>query len=108
MWTGGWSLGLETAARAGAGVVKAAASGQAPDAYFDITPQWVCVRPIGPADDIHADGGEFRPARPYLRIGDASGTVVLWDSAEKGALELPMDKLRIVPVEKPPKSCAPS
>ncbi|WP_146066219.1 hypothetical protein [Streptomyces sp. ZL-24] len=108
LWTGGWGLGLETAARAGNDAVRAAASRQAVDAYYGIGPQWVCVRPVGPADGIHADGGEFRPARPYLRIGDASGTVVLWDPAEKGALKLPMDKLRIVPVDKPPKSCAPS
>ncbi|MFJ1591376.1 hypothetical protein ACIOD0_14175 [Kitasatospora albolonga] len=108
LWTGGWTFGLETAARAGAGAVRAAASGQAPDAYFGITPQWVCVRPIGQADRIHVDGGEFRPSRPYLKIGDASGTAVLWDPAEKGAFKLPLNKLRIIPVDKPPKSCAPS
>ncbi|MFW3465610.1 hypothetical protein ACN24K_37885 [Streptomyces microflavus] len=106
--SGVWNFGLQTAAHAGAGAVRAAASGEAVDGYFGISPQWVCVRPIGSVEDIHADGGEFRPSRPYLKIGDASGTAVLWDPAEKSALKLPMDKLRIVPVDKPPKSCAPS
>ncbi|MYX12968.1 hypothetical protein GTY67_05950 [Streptomyces sp. SID8374] len=103
---GAWNFGLQTAARAGAGAVQAAASGKAVDAYFGIAPQWVCVRPIGPADDIHVDGGEFHPSRPYLKIGDASGTAVLWDPADKGALKMPMDKLRIIPVDEPSKSCA--
>ncbi|MEW1626628.1 hypothetical protein AB0387_04235 [Streptomyces sp. NPDC089173] len=108
LWTGFWNLGLETAARAGNDAVRAAASRQAPDAYFGITPLWVCVRPIGPADGIHVDGGEFRPSRPYLKIGDASGTAVLWDPAEKSALKMPMEKLRVIPVDGPPKSCAPA
>ncbi|MFD3410563.1 hypothetical protein [Streptomyces cyaneofuscatus] len=106
--SGVWNFGLRTAAHAGAGAVRAAASGKAVDAYFGISPQWVCVRPIGPADGIHVDGGEFRPSRPYLKIGDASGTAVLWDPAEKGALKMPLDKLRIIPVDEPSKSCAPS
>ncbi|MFE9016554.1 hypothetical protein [Streptomyces cyaneofuscatus] len=108
LMSGVWNLGLQTAAQAGAGAVRAAASGKAVDAYFGISPQWVCVRPIGPVKDIHVDGGEFRPSRPYLKIGDASGTAVLWDPAEKSALKMPMDKLRIIPVDKPSKSCAPS
>ncbi|MBK5992042.1 hypothetical protein JHN53_10335 [Streptomyces sp. MBT58] len=106
--SGVWNFGLQTAAHAGAGAVRAAASGKAVDAYFGISPQWVCVRPIGPVKDIHVDGGEFRPSRPYLKIGDASGTAVLWDPAEKSALKMPMDKLRIIPVDEPAKSCAPS
>ncbi|MGW1207573.1 hypothetical protein [Streptomyces cyaneofuscatus] len=108
LMSGVWNFGLQTAAHAGAGAVRAAASGKAVDAYFGISPQWVCVRPIGPVEDIHVDGGEFRPSRPYLKIGDASGTAVLWDPAEKSALKMPMDKLRIIPVDKPSKSCAPS
>ncbi|MGC4931987.1 hypothetical protein [Streptomyces sp. DT117] len=106
--SGVWNFGLQTAAHAGAGAVRAAASEKTVDAYFGISPQWVCVRPIGPVEDIHVDGGEFRPSRPYLKIGDASGTAVLWDPAEKSALKMPMDKLRIIPVDEPPKSCAPS
>ncbi|MFE2295825.1 hypothetical protein [Streptomyces sp. NPDC059452] len=108
LWTGVWSLGLETAARAGNDAVRAAASRQAVDAYYGIAPQWVCVRPIGPADRVHVDGGEFHPSRPYVKIGDAAGTAVLWDPAEKGALKMPMNKLRIVPVDEPPEKCATS
>lgn len=108
LMSGVGNFGLQTAAHAGAGAVRTAASGKAVDAYFGISPQWVCVRPIGPVKDIHVDGGEFRPSRPYLKIGDASGTAVLWDPAEKSALRMPLDKLRIVPVDKPPKRCVPS
>ncbi|MEU0354864.1 hypothetical protein [Streptomyces cyaneofuscatus] len=43
-----------------------------------------------------------------LKIGDASGTAVLWDPAGKSALKMPRDKLRIIPVGEPSKSCAPS
>ncbi|MGJ5944724.1 hypothetical protein [Streptomyces caviscabies] len=103
---GGWNLGLEPAGRAGLDAVKAAESGQAPEAYFGITPEWVCLRPVGPADGVYVDGGEFRPSRPYLRVGDAGGTVVLWDRVEKGVLKMPMNKLRIIPVDGPSENCA--
>ncbi|MFE6769476.1 hypothetical protein ACFVFD_10925 [Streptomyces fimicarius] len=103
---GGWNLGLEPAGRAGLDAVKAAESGQAPEAYFGITPEWVCLRPVGPADGVYVDGGEFHPSRPYLRVGDAGGTVVLWDRVEEGVLKMPMNKLRIIPVDGPSENCA--
>lgn len=102
---GGLGLGLEPAGRAGVDAVRAAESGLAPKAYLGIRPQWVCLRPIGPADGIPVDGGDFRPSRPYVKVGDAGGTVVVWDSSAKHELKMPTSKLRIVPVDRPPENC---
>ncbi|MER5358115.1 hypothetical protein [Streptomyces sp. NPDC002785] len=65
----------------------------------------MCAHPIGKVEAIPVDGGEFVPTRPYLKVGDAGGTVVLWDAGKEQALKVPMSKLRIVPADKRPASC---
>ncbi|MFD4141012.1 hypothetical protein [Streptomyces sp. NPDC058572] len=98
--------GVLPAGRAGEEAVAAAKAGRTPRPYYGVEPQWVCARPIGETAGIPVDGGEFVPSRPYLKVGDASGTVVLWDAGHEQALKLPMGKLRIVPSDKRPSSCA--
>lgn len=104
--TGVWGRGLEPAGAAGRDAVAVAKSGRTPDPYFGIAPEWVCAHPIGKVEAIPVDGGEFVPTRPYLKVGDAGGTVVLWDAGKEQALKMPMSKLRIVPADKRPTSCA--
>ncbi|MFI2209223.1 hypothetical protein [Streptomyces sp. NPDC020141] len=107
LFHGVFNLGVLAASRAGEEAVAAAAKGRAPSAYFGVEPEWVCVRPVGKAADIPVDGGELLPHRPYLRIGDAGGTAVLWDAGEKQALKAPLDKLRLLPADARPASCRP-
>ncbi|WP_327275898.1 hypothetical protein OG609_31340 [Streptomyces sp. NBC_01224] len=102
---GAWGLGLEPAGAAGRDAVATAKSGRTPVPYFGIAPEWVCAHPIGKAEAIPVDGGEFVPTRPYLKVGDAGGTVVLWDARKEQGLKVPMSKLRIVPAEERPGSC---
>ncbi|GLF98342.1 hypothetical protein [Streptomyces yaizuensis] len=105
LYVGVFTLGIAAADRAGDEAKRDAAQGRTPSAYFGIEPEWVCVRPIGRPADIPVDGGELLPHRPYLRIGDAGGTVVLWDTEERQALKAPLDKLRVLPEDTRPASC---
>ncbi|MFG2601301.1 hypothetical protein [Streptomyces sp. NPDC048462] len=100
------TLGVLSAARAGTAAVADAKHGRTPRAYFGIAPEWVCAHPIGKPETIPVDGGEFVPVRPYLKVGDAADTVVLWDADNSQALKMPMARLRIVPAEeRRPASC---
>ncbi|GAA2460687.1 hypothetical protein GCM10010405_51320 [Streptomyces macrosporus] len=96
---GVFDLGVLPASRAGADAVAAAKDGRTPPAYFGVAPEWMCVHPIGRAADIPVDGGELVPSRPYLRIGDEGGTVVLWDATKERALKAPMGRLRLLPAD---------
>jgi hypothetical protein len=102
---GALDLGMLSAARAGNEAVAAARDGRTPGAYYGIAPEWVCAHPVGKAEEIPVEGGEFVPARPYLKVGDAGGTVVLWDAGRRQALKLAKDRLRIVPQDNRPASC---
>jgi MFS family permease len=102
---GALELGMLSAARAGSEAVAAAQEGRTPGAYYGITPEWVCVHPIGRVTEIPVEGGEFVPSRPYLKVGDAGGTVVLWDAGHQQALKVAKDKLRIVPESNRTASC---
>lgn len=102
---GTWGLGLGPASRTGKEAVAAAKTGRAPEPYFGITPQWVCAHPVGKVEAIPVDGGRFVPTRPYLKVGDAGGTAVLWDADREQALKVPMSKLRIVPADERPATC---
>ncbi|MBT2364433.1 hypothetical protein J7E88_03605 [Streptomyces sp. ISL-10] len=102
---GALELGVLSAGRAGSQAVAAAKGGRTPVAYFGIAPEWVCAHPIGKAEEIPVEGGEFVPSRPYLKVGDAGGTVVLWDAGRQQALKLAKDRLRIVPDDRRPASC---
>ncbi|MEU8760540.1 hypothetical protein [Streptomyces sp. NPDC048659] len=97
--------GLLRAGQAGADAVAAAAKGRTPAGYYGIEPEWVCVLPVGRADAVPVDGGVLSVSSPYLRIGDAGGTVVLWDTKAGAALKAPLDRLRIAPHEERPGSC---
>ncbi|MFE9858845.1 hypothetical protein [Streptomyces sp. NPDC005780] len=99
------TLGVLSAAEAGTRAVTDAKHGRTPAAYFGIAPEWVCAHPIGNPETIPVDGGEFVPARPYLKVGDAAGVVVLWEEDKGQALRMPMAKLRIVPADRRPASC---
>jgi hypothetical protein len=101
---GALGLGMLPAARAGSEAV-AAADGRTPGAYYGIVPEWVCAHPVGKAEKIPVEGGEFVPAHPYLKLGDAGGTVVLWDAGRRQAFKLAKDQLRIVPEDNRPASC---
>ncbi|MFI2369366.1 hypothetical protein [Streptomyces sp. NPDC018833] len=102
---GALELGMLSAGRAGTEAVAAAKGGRTPVAYFGIAPEWVCAHPIGNAAGIPVEGGEFVPWRPYLKVGDAGGTVVLWDAGGRQVLKLAKDKLRIVRDDRRPASC---
>ncbi|MGW9436267.1 hypothetical protein [Streptomyces sp. NPDC055607] len=106
--TGLLDFGLLAAEKAGVEAVKDVERGRTPAAYYGIEPEWVCVRPIGKAADIPVDGGTLDPARPYVRLGDADGTVVLWDAIGGEALKVPLGRLGIVPsVARPAPSVCP-
>ncbi|GAA3388587.1 hypothetical protein [Streptomyces roseoviridis] len=98
-------LGLVSAGEAGVQGVAAAAKGRTPAAYYGIEPEWVCVFPVGRADQVPVDGGVLAAADAYLKIGDADGTVVLWDPEARSALKAPLSRLRLVPREERPASC---
>ncbi|MEV7277424.1 hypothetical protein [Streptomyces sp. NPDC093111] len=99
-------LGLVPAGQAGADAVADAAKGRTPAAYYGIEPEWVCVLPVGRLDGVPVDGGALSVTTAYLKLGDAVGTVVLWDPRSGSALKAPLDRLRIAPREKRPASCA--
>ncbi|MEU3597140.1 hypothetical protein ABZ714_00150 [Streptomyces sp. NPDC006798] len=98
-------LGVGAAGRAGEEALERAKAGGAPSVYFGVEPQWVCAQPVGKVSDIPVDGGELRPERPYLRVGDSGGTMVLWDPRAKQAFKVPLDKLHVVPQETRPAFC---
>ncbi|MCY0937448.1 hypothetical protein [Streptomyces sp. H34-S4] len=54
---------------------------------------------------VPVDGGILDPVRPYLSLGDAGGTAVLWDPRDEAALKVPLSALRLVPVEAPLQPC---
>ncbi|TXS48133.1 hypothetical protein [Streptomyces sp. t39] len=97
--------GVLPAGRAGEQAVAAAKAGRTPSPYFGIKPEWVCVQPVGEPEKIPVDGGVLAPSRPYVKVGDAQGTVVLWDAGAGKALKLPMNRLRIVPFDDRPPTC---
>ncbi|MEV4870679.1 hypothetical protein [Streptomyces syringium] len=98
-------LALAPAARTGANAVMAAAAGRTPPVYYGIAPEWVCVRTTGPLAGVPVSGGDLSPSQPYLMLGDAGGTVVLWDADDRTALKAPLNKLRIVPAKRPYDVC---
>ncbi|WP_424213165.1 hypothetical protein ACN20G_14350 [Streptomyces sp. BI20] len=100
-----FSFGTGPAAEAGARTVRAAKTGGDPVPYYGIDPEWVCVRPVVDLDKLPSDGGIVDPGRAYLAIGDAGGTVALWDAAAGTAVKVPMGRLRIVPTDTPRAGC---
>lgn len=74
-------------------------------AYYGIEPEWVCVDTTDPLDEVPVSCGELGLKRPYLKIGDAGGTAVLWDRRRESALKVPLDKLRMVPAKSARAAC---
>ncbi|MER8043484.1 hypothetical protein [Streptomyces sp. NPDC094032] len=98
-------VGLLGAGQAGLDAVADAAKGSTPAAYYGIEPEWGCVLPVGRVDGVPVDGGVLSVSSAYLKIGDAGGTVVLWDPKSGSALKAPLGRLRIAPYEERPASC---
>ncbi|WP_407837797.1 hypothetical protein ACE1OC_17595 [Streptomyces sp. DSM 116496] len=98
-------LAFVSASTAGQKAVIAAAEGGTPSRYYGIKPEWVCVRPVKDVAQVPVDGGALDPVRPYLSLGDAGGTAVLWDPRERAALKVPPSVLRLVPVDDPRGPC---
>ncbi|MFD4376249.1 hypothetical protein [Streptomyces sp. NPDC058486] len=103
--TGFLEIGLLGAGRAGERAATAAAAGRTPVGYYGIDPEWVCPAPVGRLAEIPVDGGVLDPARPYLKLGDSGGVVVLWDAEERAGLKVPLEKLRLVPVDSARTGC---
>lgn len=99
-------LAFVSASAAGHKAVAAAAEGRTPGRYYGIRPEWVCVHPVKDLARVPVDGGTLDPVRPYLSLGDAGGTAVLWDARETAALKVPLSALRLVPVDDPRRPCA--
>lgn len=98
-------LALTSAASAGREAVVAASAGRTPSHYYGIKPEWVCVHPVKDVAQVPVDGGTLDPVRPYLSLGDAGGTAVLWDARDRAALKVPLSALRLVPVDAPLQPC---
>ncbi|MEU3610058.1 hypothetical protein AB0E83_32165 [Streptomyces sp. NPDC035033] len=103
--TGFLGAGLLAAARAGERAVAAAGAGRTPASYYGIEPEWVCLAPVGEPADVPVDGGVLDPARPYLKLGDSGGVVVVWDAGEKAALKIPLERLRVAPADSARVTC---
>ncbi|MBT2469416.1 hypothetical protein J7E97_16415 [Streptomyces sp. ISL-66] len=99
-------LAIMSASAAGKSAVAAAAAGRTPGHYYGIKPEWFCVHPVRDVAQVPTDGGTLDPVRPYLSLGDAGGTAVLWDPREKAALKVPLSALRLVPADAPRQPCA--
>lgn len=86
--------------------VAAAARGDEPPAYFGVAPEWTCVRPVVPADDLPGEGPRLRPAAPYLSFGISGETAVLWDPATREPVKLPANQVWLRPAASGKVSCA--
>ncbi|QES49555.1 hypothetical protein DEJ50_18835 [Streptomyces venezuelae] len=91
-----------------------ASGGYTPPPYYGIKPEWVCASPARELGKVPSEGGLLQPERPYLLLGDASGTALLWHTArvpgiplpdDEGALKIPLASLRLVPAEDPRRPC---
>ncbi|MFG3190016.1 ubiquitin family protein [Streptomyces omiyaensis] len=98
-------FGLLAAGAAGERAVAAADAGRTPAGYYGIDPEWVCPAPVGRLAEVPVDGGVLDPGRAYLKLGDSGGVVVLWDAEERAGLKVPLEKLRLVPVDSARTRC---
>ncbi|MGW4779436.1 hypothetical protein ACWEPA_22570 [Streptomyces filamentosus] len=98
-------LGLLGAEIAGEKAAATAAAGRTPRGYYGIEPEWVCLAPVGKLAEVPVDGGVLEPKRPYLKLGDSGGVVVLWDAGEKAALKVPLERLRLAPADSARVTC---
>ncbi|MET9469368.1 hypothetical protein ABZY44_32155 [Streptomyces sp. NPDC006544] len=102
---GAWVLIVEPAAASGSRAVADAAAGRTPPPYYGITPEWMCVQPVGDLNKVPVEGGALDPGTAYLLMGDAGGRAVLWDAGAKAALKVPLASLRLVPADDPRRPC---
>ncbi|MGA5222987.1 hypothetical protein [Streptomyces koyangensis] len=91
------ALVLETAEDAVTRTTHAAEQGTAPPPFFGVQPDWTCVEPVVPADEIPGEGPPLAPARPYLSFGVSDGNAVLWDAKAGESVKVPASKGRLVP-----------
>jgi hypothetical protein len=105
LFVGAAGLAMFPASHAGVQARAAAETGRTPPDYYGIKPEWVCVDTTEPLAEVPVSGGELRLQRPYLMIGDAGGTAVLWDRRLESALKVPLDKLRLVPTKSARATC---
>ncbi len=94
-----------SSAQAGGRAWQQAVRGDTPGTYRGIKPERVCVQPL--KKHIAADGAEFDPSRPYLRIGSAHGTVALWDVRLRVPVKVPSGDVTLVPVAAGTTKCSP-
>ncbi|MFJ4342413.1 hypothetical protein [Streptomyces sp. NPDC088915] len=93
-------LGLQSPKHAADALKRAAVDGRTPPPYFGIEPEWMCLQPTVSRSELNTKGGVLRPERPYIVFGEGQGGVVVWNVAADGAMTIPSDQVRTVPVGK--------
>ncbi|BCL29545.1 hypothetical protein GCM10017557_44040 [Streptomyces aurantiacus] len=76
---------------------QAAVRGTDPPPYFGISPEWTCVVPTVPPDELTEKGGTLRAGDPYVSFGVAGGQVLLWNPAAAKPLRVAADQVRLTP-----------
>ncbi|MET7294776.1 hypothetical protein ABZS79_22055 [Streptomyces griseoloalbus] len=113
------NVGLFLAMLAGAGIqavgsadaavdrtTAAAARGDDPPSYFGVAPEWTCVRPVVPAEDLPGEGPRLQPDTPYLSFGVSGETAVLWDPDTREPVKLPANQVWLRPAGSGKADCA--
>ncbi|MFD7500721.1 hypothetical protein [Streptomyces sp. NPDC059850] len=96
---------LDSAGMAAERIKGAAADGTKPPQYFGVEPSWTCVRTTTAPGNVPGEGPALDRKRPYLLIGVAGGTVVLWDQATQEPVKFPANKAWLAPAGSGGGSC---
>ncbi|WP_313904436.1 hypothetical protein [Streptomyces sp. 15-116A] len=85
----------DPAGAAGAEAMRDWRSGRVPAPYFGAGPRPVCVRPIGPLDELPLYGHRLNPEQVYGSFGVTDGKVTLWDPRSGDAFPVPSDAVQV-------------
>ncbi|MFE6744204.1 hypothetical protein [Streptomyces sp. NPDC057686] len=95
----------ESAPRAAHQAIVAAENRREAPEYYWVRPQWRCVQPTVPRNELHEQGGVLDPSHPYLSIAATGERITVWNTKTDSPLRIPSEQVRLVPVANPARPC---
>lgn len=84
--------------------IAAKKGGKAPP-YFGVKPEWICIFPTVPQNQVASEGGRLDARRAYLSLGSSAGQVTVLELGSANPIKISTKEVALVPTISASRKC---